>query len=77
MAMRRLFAGVFAGYRAPRLAREQIMCCLQGRYPNMSWDDMLRSLSDPIYQYDAQGNPYSHQVQNTLKTCIICPQYHF
>ncbi|CAL5219060.1 g820 [Coccomyxa viridis] len=34
----------------------------QGRYPNMSWDDMLRSLSDPIYQYDAQGNPtYSHQ----------------
>ena len=42
---------------------EQAVCCLQGRYPNLSWDEMLRSLSDPIYQYDAQGNPQFSQVK--------------
>ena len=28
---------------------------MQGRYGNLSWDEMMRSLSDPLYGYDAQG----------------------
>ena len=44
---------------------DQSLCCLQGRYPNLSWDEMLRSLSDPIYQYDAHGNPTFSQVRHS------------
>lgn len=39
----------------------------QGRYANLSWDEMMRSLSDPIYQYDAQGVPSFPQVQLSAK----------
>ena len=34
----------------------------------MSWDEMMRSLSDPVYGYDAQGNPsFPHVSQCTSR----------
>lgn len=28
-----------------------------GRYSNLSWDDMMRSLSDPVFQTGHDGTP--------------------
>ncbi|CAK0746583.1 hypothetical protein CVIRNUC_001703 [Coccomyxa viridis] len=46
--------------RTPMTPQQQLrmqsqLPLLQGRYGNLSWDEMMRSLSDPLYGYDAQG----------------------
>jgi hypothetical protein len=73
------FPGEELSYQAFVLSKDtrgswsDIAKAVQGRFStNMSWDDMMRSLSDPVYGYDAQGNPSFPHVSHCKQSLPPC-----